>query len=73
MSGKILWLVERSGGRDGAWGSAAMTGGEGVILGPGDLLQRIRKSRVYVSLFGWRKNGVCDNGKGENRTLKDER
>ncbi len=69
--GEILWLVERSGGRDGAWGSGALTGGEGEILGPIDLLRRIRKSRVYVSLFGRRKNGVCDHGKGASRTLED--
>lgn len=42
--GEILWLVEQSGGHDGAWGSAAMIGREGVILGLADLLQRIRKS-----------------------------
>ncbi len=71
--GEILWLVERSGGRDGAWGSVALTGREGEILGPVNLLRRIRKSRVYVSLFGRRKNGVCGHGKGASRTLEDER
>ncbi len=53
--GEILWLVERSGGRDGAWGSGALAGGEGEILGPVNLLRRIRESRVYVPLFGGRK------------------
>ncbi len=71
--GEILWLVERSGGRDGAWGSGALTGGEGEILGPVNLLRRIRKSRVYVSFFGRRKNGVCHHGKGASRILEDER
>ncbi len=36
----------------------ALTGGEGEILGPVNLLRRIRESRVYVSLCGRRKNGV---------------
>ncbi len=53
--GEILWLVERSGGRDGAWGSGALAGGEGEILGSVNLLRRIRESRVYVPLFGRRK------------------
>ncbi len=34
--GEILWLVEQSGGRDRAWSSAAVSGGEGVILGLAD-------------------------------------
>ncbi len=68
--GEILWLVERSGGRDGAWGSGALTGGEGEILGPVNLLRRIRKSRVCLVV--WKeKNGVCDHGKGASRTLED--
>ncbi len=33
----------------------ALTGGEGEILGPVNLLRRIRESRVYVSLCGRRK------------------
>ncbi len=53
--GENLWLVERSVGRDGAWGSGALAGGEGEILGPVNLLRRIRESRVYVPLFGRRK------------------
>ncbi len=69
---EILWLVERSGGRDGAWGSGALTGGEGEILGPVNLLRRIRKSRVCLVV--WKeKNGVCDRGKRASRTLEDER
>ncbi len=51
----IFWLVERSVGRDGAWGSGALAGGEWEILGPVNLLRRIRESRVYVPLFGRRK------------------
>ncbi len=69
--GEILWLVERSGGRDGAWGSGALAGGEGEILGPVNLQRRIRESRVYVSLFGKEKNEICDHGKGASRTLED--
>ncbi len=33
----------------------ALAGGEGEILGPVNLLRRIRESRVYVPLFGRRK------------------
>ncbi len=70
--GEILWLVERSGGRDGAWGSGALTGGEREILGPVNCCGG-SANLEYVSLFGRRKNGVCDHGKGASRTLEDER
>ncbi len=70
--GEILWLVERSGGCDGAWGSGALTGGEGEILGR-SICCGGSANLEYVSLFGRRKNGVCDHGKGASREIMEIR
>ncbi len=68
---EIVWLVEQSDGCDGAWGSTAVSGGEGVILGPADCCGG-SENPEYRSRCLDGKNWVCDiMAKGANQMLKD--
>ncbi len=74
--GEILWLVERSGGRDGAWGLGGVDWRRRRDPGAGQFAAEDPQI-LSICLVVWKgrkkKNGVCDHGKGASRILEDER